>query len=715
MIVVFEPIVHRYQVKSGEPAQWAIGSPAPTGVSKTSSRSPFESACSPLIVHPGSLERIFDHVFSQLKVHGDAVGHGVVMTEAVGNPVYCRREVCEMLFEGYGVPQASFLLDGPCSLMANKTDTSPVTALIVAIGHGATHILPVIDGMLVAGGVKRIDFGGAVAAEQLNRLLALKYPGTRLSPAQCQAALHAGCQVAQGDYRSQLEAIASDPAAYTLRLQLPFTPTDVEAEAARARDREALALKRKEQAERLRERAHLKRVARLEAKQQHLQALQDLRSQMIKASTTKKPQRKTEDDEEEGGSDVELEEEEDEDDMDEQLLNHGFRSVQDFEAALETAQREVRILEQRIAGVPLAEIETEPVQQVDYGLLDVPDAELDAARLAEKRRLRLMKSGAEARERARQAKAEAEDRQRKEKERDEQMRTDDFESWRRIMYERRSRLVNRIRARQQKREALSDRKSMASSARLRAVIGLGMDSTQAKKKGATDGAEEADDHFGTDDEDWQVYRDIKSGPIDPLTAGDDEDAQQQREEADQAALMAMEEELERYDESFFAVLAQELSASRTILDRLREPEVPAQDDESARHQLHMNVERWRVPESLFQPQALLGLDSAGLPEAINHLLSALPPSQQFRLTANIFITGGYAATPGLAARLQSELRALRPDNEQVVVKMAADLQGDAWRGAARIASDGAPWITRAWYDEHGGERLPSTAWYTNPY
>jgi actin-related protein 5 len=247
-----------------------------------------------------------------------------------------------------------------------------------------------------------------------------------------------------------------------------------------------------------------------------------------------------------------------------------------------------------------------------------------------------------------------------------------------------------------------------------------MDSAQAKKKGAVEGAEEADDRFGTDDEDWQVYRDIKSGPIDPLTAGDDEDAQQQREEADQAALMSIEEELERHDESFYAVLAQELSASRTILDRLREPELPAQDDEAARHQLHMNVERWRVPESLFQPQALLGLDSAGLPEAINHLLSALPPSQQSRLTANIFITGGFASTPGLAPRLQSELRALRPDNEQVVVKMAADLQGDAWRGASRIASGDSgvqpiPWITRAWYDEHGGERLPSTTWYTNPY
>ena len=48
--------------------------------------------------------------------------------------------------------------------------------------------------------------------------------------------------------------------------------------------------------------------------------------------------------------------------------------------------------------------EGEVKEQVDYSLLDVPDAELSGEQIREKRRLRLMKSGAEARERLKQEK-----------------------------------------------------------------------------------------------------------------------------------------------------------------------------------------------------------------------------------------------------------------------------------------------------------------------
>lgn len=270
------------------------------------------------------------------------------------------------------------------------------------------------------------------------------------------------------------------------------------------------------------------------------------------------------------------------------------------------------------------------------------------------------------------------------------------------MYQKRTRLVNLMKSRQQKKDALSNRKSNASSARLRAVMSLGTD------KEAIDPKAENDDGFGEDDEDWQVYRDIRSGPADPLLGEEDDE-----EEALQAALSNVEEELEKYDDSFYKVLAEEFAQSRTIIDRLARPVVT--DDEAARHQLHLNVERYRVPEALFQPQAILGHDTAGLAETIQFVLSGFDSKVQQELTSNIFLTGGTAALPNLIPRLTSELTALRPSGEPINITMSKDLQLDSWMGAAKLAVSGdIPWITKEWYEEHGGELLQST-WFTNPY
>lgn len=46
------------------------------------------------------------------------------------------------------------------------------------------------------------------------------------------------------------------------------------------------------------------------------------------------------------------------------------------------------------------------------------------------------------------------------------------------------------------------------------------------------------------------------------------------------------------------------------------------DQINIRHQLHMNVERIRVPEALFQP-SILGLGQTGLTETILNIISRL--------------------------------------------------------------------------------------------
>ena len=58
--------------------------------------------------------------------------------------------------------------------------------------------------------------------------------------------------------------------------------------------------------------------------------------------------------------------------------------------------------------------------------------------------------------------------------------------------------------------------------------------------------------------------------------------------------------------------------------------------------------------------SMLGLNQAGLAETIQFVLCQYPAVAQQRLAQNVFLTGGVANIPGLGARLERELREMRP-------------------------------------------------------
>ena len=80
--------------------------------------------------------------------------------------------------------------------------------------------------------------------------------------------------------------------------------------------------------------------------------------------------------------------------------------------------------------------------------------------------------------------------------------------------------------------------------------------------------------------------------------------------------------------------------------------------------LALNNERFMVPEVLFQPTDI-GLQQAGLPQAIAEAVAATPPDLHPLLYSNVLCTGGCATCPGFQDRLYNELRALVPDDFEV--------------------------------------------------
>ncbi|KAI5280713.1 Nuclear actin-protein involved in chromatin remodeling [Ascosphaera acerosa] len=107
------------------------------------------------------------------------------------------------------------------------------------------------------------------------------------------------------------------------------------------------------------------------------------------------------------------------------------------------------------------------------------------------------------------------------------------------------------------------------------------------------------------------------------------------------------------------------------------------------HQLHLNVERIRVPEVLFQPMAIAGIDQAGVVEIAQDILTqrvaAAPaggPAVQSALLRDVFLTGGNTLFKGFQERFHDDLRAVLPTDCGLRVRAARDPILDAWAGAA---------------------------------
>ena len=138
---------------------------------------------------------------------------------------------------------------------------------------------------------------------------------------------------------------------------------------------------------------------------------------------------------------------------------------------------------------------------------------------------------------------------------------------------------------------------------------------------------------------------------------------------------------------------------------------PKVDDVAEKAQMHLNMERIRCPELLFQPH-MVGKDRMGIVELIDYLGKTNQIPQ--KLCDNIFVTGSHSQWRGFSDRLDRELQMMRPSSHRPVVHLAQNPRLDAWRGAARFASDNINfsseatlpnhfplWITKAIYDERG--------------
>jgi actin-related protein 5 len=177
-------------------------------------------------------------------------------------------------------------------------------------------------------------------------------------------------------------------------------------------------------------------------------------------------------------------------------------------------------------------------------------------------------------------------------------------------------------------------------------------------------------------------------------------------------LKTLEEQLLKYDPEFtveHTLDAQSDWTKSLVHAFLRGPWPFDPESQREAYQIHLNVERIRVPEVVIQP-SIAGVDQAGVVEIAADILNQRFTAEEdrTRLLKDIFLTGGNTLFKGFDERLRTELRGFVPVDAKMSLRTAADPVLDAWKGAAQWASGsglGSVSITRADYEEKGSEYL----------
>ncbi|KAJ5691824.1 hypothetical protein N7462_001247 [Penicillium macrosclerotiorum] len=598
------------------------------------------------------MEGVLDYLFLKLGVDG-----------ANGGQLPILDTLEKILFECYSAPSVAYGIDSLFAYRYNKGSDG----LVVSSSHTSTHVIPVLDSKPLLSNCTRLNWGGLQNAEYLAKLLKLKYPTfpARMTDNQMEDLVHKHCYVSK-DYDRELGGYL-DWTGLEDRdhvIQYPFTehiiPEKTEEELARIAER------KKESGRRLQEQAAKMRLEKLVKKEQELEYWKDLQTRL--ASETKKEIRRV----------LEAEDLKDE--------AHLERMIRDLEKSIKRSRN-------KDLGIEETE---EQQEEMTFPLLDVPDEELDEAGLKEKRHQRLMKSNVEARARAK-AEKEREKARREEEERlDREKRENDFENWIAERRANRQSILQKIKDRDRMKADLGNRKSLASQMRMKTLANLASDGPKKRRRGGDD------DDFGANDEDWGVYR----------TVAKDEQSDDEEEEDLGGMLNSIEQELLEHDPDFTEnhTLAAQSDWTKSLVHAFLRGPWPF-DPESQReaHQIHLNVERIRVPEVVFKP-SIAGVDQAGLIQIAADIVNQrfTDPAARSRLLKDVFLTGGNTLFTGFEERFRNELRAFLPMDAALNVRQAADPVFDAWKGAAQWAGSadlGRCSVSRDEYLEKGSEYI----------
>ncbi|KAL7750910.1 Nuclear actin-protein involved in chromatin remodeling [Sorochytrium milnesiophthora] len=719
----FESLVSRYKDrKAGEYVVCVGDGVNVDNMTRSVGKSPFDGD---VLVNSELAECVFDYVFANLGV-ASLSEHPLVVTETYCNPPYSRNMLCELLFECYDVPKLSLGVDSLFSYQYNMHrhgDTSDA-GVVVSSGHRSTHVIPILNGMPVHEHARRLNWGGAQSEELLLKLFQLKYPTfpTRMTAQDAQVILHDHCMVAEEDYQSFLHDVRYNldldrVVQYPVQNQAesPTTPTEQE-----AHDQAQVQARREQQRQRFVEMAAQRREEKLREKEEYLVWLKQLRDRRDEPL----PDAGEDDDDAPEAKAARQQKQ-----YERMLEQEGIDNYKELLKMIKDIEKKVQISKAR-AAVKAGDAGAEAILEAaaaapepSFPLLDIPDDQLDAETLKQKRMQRLHKAQYEQRKARQEAARVAEQARAQAQAEEEALRISDPDQWLQRVRAKRDDVKSKLQAIRQRKEEASKRKGAASMQRMRVLAELAGNGDEERGGDAAAGGsrrkrKKDEDTFGMNDSDWQVYQSISK---DGGANDDDNDGEEDEETRLQQDLAGIDDQLVQHDPTFVPDhVLQQLETRRTVLHRLRYGPVEAEPDSDVQvqHQVRVNVERCGVPEAMWQPHAIAGVDQAGLSEIVESVLRQFSREQRLAMAKNVFVTGSHTGLLQFDKRLQHDMRAAQPVDGVVRVWSADNRMLDGWRGAAHWANnssgEGNGWMTRQDYAEHGSERLSRVVFAMSP-
>ena len=614
---IFPGIISRYRDRKAMKTLTIIGNDVYSDSALRSTiKTPFDG---PLITNWDYIEYILDYSFEHLGATSDngKLNNPIVMTEPITCTHNQRKSMYELLFEAYQVPKVSFGIDSLFSFYANSSGKS--SGLVIGAGNQLTSIIPVINGRGILSQAKRIDWGGEQLQQYLSKLLALKYPyfPSKLNNYHTTNLFKDYCYILE-DYQQEIKHILDMDVLETKDVVVQ-APVEINVSTEKKKTDEELAeqaAKRKEQGKRLQKQAQEKRLEKLAQKQEEWEYFSKFK---------------------EDNSSLSPEE------FETKLIENGFDDLEDFKKYMGSLERSLKRANQ---GGEDDHEEEEIDPSSAWPLVDIPDDQLTAEQIKEKRKQKLHKANFEARERNKEIKRQEEEARLQFEKEQQEWRDRDLDDWCTTKRLKLAEAISKYKEKQKLLESFKDRKSAAAQQRMKYIADLANDengstSTQSRKRRRNANAtidNDPNDTFGANDEDWNMYREITNSSI-------EEEMEQINSE-----ILKLEEELLLYDPNFhhedtFAA-ASTFDWKNLVLHKFIHgprpnitiemqaegllPEEIATHPEMIRknHQMHLNVERIRVPEILFQP-SIGGIDQAGISEIADDLLNS-------RLDGNIF-------------------------------------------------------------------------------
>ncbi|KAF6137826.1 hypothetical protein GIB67_040534 [Kingdonia uniflora] len=633
----FRNVVHRPRHKTTGETVTIVGDHDPAVMKYFDcTRSQHRSAFDYNVVYQfENMEYILDYGFERMGAYGSQVDHPILITECACNPVQSRSKMAELLFESYGVPSLAFGVDAAFSYKFNEQlGICNKDGLAICSGLNTSHVIPFVGGEPLFEACCRTNIGGYHVSEYLKQLLSLKYPyhmsSITLDKVEDLKMEH--CYVAL-DYGSEVRLFqngAKEAEEKTRCWQLLWVRPPVEAlpsEEEKARK----AANREKAAQRLKEMAALKRSSRITDLENELQGLEFLLQQLGNVQ---------------------------ENNVESFLSQTGYVSKQEIDAAI---VRVTQSLRKAKGESPEMKEKTE-----QYPLIDVPDSILSPEQIKEKQRQAFSKNMSEGRVRAQQKRFDEELQREKQNQQDEEKRLENPELYLEQLRAKHRELTEKVE--QRKRLKTNDNQNLSGG------VGRGERLNAAKKEKmrllttAAFDKGKGEDTFGARDEDWQVYT---------VMGGNDDEGS----DWDEAELTRISSRLQDIDPTFVA--NPEAGSFQTITEIPKFRPLTEED-----FQIAIGVERFRCPEVLFQPN-MIGVDQAGLDEMCGisiRRLSSKNHTLEERMTSSILMTGGSCLFPGMAERLETDIRKIRPFGASIKVLRASDPILDAWRGAATYAA-----------------------------